>query len=260
MDSTTFLSVITVHYQDFSRLRFTMESLLPRLRRGEIEWVVIDGESEMASESERQFMAQVKQIAHAYVSERDEGIYDAMNKGVDLATGEYVLFLNAGDKLVPEFSITAVKNASQDSKPDMIWCKVRFEYPDGSFGVRKLRGPKWLFYGMPICHQGILFLTRRFSGMAYNTTYSIAADYDLLAGAVKSGAEVLLIQDVVSEYAQGGISQQNRKAGLREESRIRAARFGLPFILSRVLSGFKSMLWKISDFSPAFNRLWRRWI
>jgi len=258
MDSTAFLSVVTVHYQDFFRLRLTLESLLPRLADGKVEWVVIDGGSKLENEEEHQLMSRVESTADTYLSERDDGIYDAMNKGMKLAKGEYVLFLNSGDQLWPDFSLPSLRATIRDARPDMIWGQVQFEYPDGSFGVRKLRGPNWLVYGMPICHQSVLFLRRKFLEMEYNIRYEIAADYELLVRAVKSKMEVLLVQDVISKYATGGVSQTERKTALDEESQIRVEYFGFPRVFSTALSLLKAALWKFSDFSPALNRIWRK--
>lgn len=258
MNSNIFLSIITVHYQDYSGLKTTLESVLPKLNQAEVEWIVVDGGSIAVSANDQEIMATVEQHAHTFVSESDSGIYDAMNKGMRLALGEYVLFLNAGDKILAEFSPLSLKTTIGHSRPDMIWGRVQFEYPDGSLGVRKLRGPKWLVYGMPVCHQSVLFLRYSFSEMDYNIRYEIAADYELLARAVHAGAEVYLVQDIISEYAKGGVSQQSRKLSLREEGSIRVDHFGMPVVLSNMLSSLKGLLWKFSDFSPVFNRLWRK--
>lgn len=258
MHSDFSLSVITVHFEDYSRLNFTWASIRPLLKSSEIEWIVIDGNSKAAIPSERELLVRVEQDADVYVSEPDNGIFDAMNKGIKLASGMYFLFLNAGDRLSPAFSLDSLKRKVGEPFPDMIWGNTKYQYSDDTFAVKKLRKPAWMFYGMPVCHQSVLFLTHRFSNMPYNVNYQIAADYDLLARALNSGANTLLIKDIISEYSAGGVSQSDRWLSLTEENDVRVKNYAVPSWLGFLIKVVKLGLWKLNDFSPSLNRVWRR--
>jgi len=258
MNSTFKLSVITIHFEDYDSLRFTWESLQPYLDQQEIEWIVIDGNSKPAGETDRELMAIVEQNAHVYRSEPDLGIYDAMNKGIRFVTGLYFLFMNAGDRFSPDFKLADLVNRVDKSKPDMIWGNTNYQYVDGTFAVKKLRSPKWMIYGMPVCHQSVLFLTERFYEMHYDCELKIAADYDLLARALNSGASVALVDSIICEYSAGGLSQTDHWNSLAEENAVRVKNYRIPAWASWVLMIVKFGLWKLNDFSPGLNRSWRR--
>ena len=98
------LTVITVHLDDFDGLLRTCQSLRTTLSTKNVEWIVIDGGSVTHSKEQNLASDLAKSCATHYLSEPDDGIYDAMNKGTQLASGAYVLYLNAGDELHPKFS------------------------------------------------------------------------------------------------------------------------------------------------------------
>ena len=98
------LSIITINYNNLAGLRKTVESVLAQTYR-EFEYIVIDGAS--TDGSAEYVRAQADKLTY-WVSEQDTGIYNAMNKGVRAATGEYVLMLNSGDFLVDEYVVERI--------------------------------------------------------------------------------------------------------------------------------------------------------
>ena len=126
------LSIVTVHLNDIERLVQTQRSLEGILDSGSFEWIVVDGGSVPESDAQMRLFEKVKNSATILVSEPDDGIFDAMNKGTRLATGEYVLYLNAGDLLHPDFDLDRVFQVCESKKPGMIWGALRGQPPASS--------------------------------------------------------------------------------------------------------------------------------
>jgi len=254
------LSIVTVHLNDFSGLNFTLNSLFNIFEDERVEWIVVDGNSTPNNEQEYGIKESVELKATFWLSEPDEGIYDAMNKGMKLAKGEYVLFLNAGDRIDPDFSLNLLTEMNELSKPDMIWGQTSYEYPDGKFSVKKARSPAWAWYGMPVCHQSILFSRPFFENQVYNLDYKISADYDLLVRALKSGANVHMVVTVISEHAAGGLSQENKRKTLQEEEKVRLRHYPNLSAVNKLITLVHVAMSLLGDLSPGLNRLWRKWI
>ena len=114
------LSIITIHLNDFPGFERTLKSLGPVLGNAHVEWIVIDGGSNLAKDKTGSFML-VRSLAAHFISEPDDGIYDAMNKGTQLASGGYVVYLNSGDELHPDFQFNKLAGALDDGAAGMIW-------------------------------------------------------------------------------------------------------------------------------------------
>ena len=252
------LSIITIHLQDFDGLRATFKSIRGLSAEPRTEWIVIDGGSRPGADADRRLLAEVEDAADRFISEPDDGIYDAMNKGVRLATGEYLLFLNAGDRLTPEFRIETIADICANQKPGMIWAHVMREYADGKFGRVKCRKPRWAWATIPVCHQAVFFSRKLFDLMEYDTSLRIASDYDLLLRALKSGACVYLLDQVISEFTAGGFSQQQGRLARTERDLIRQKHYKIPTVLNKALSLADRAFAAVNAASPAFYRFWRR--
>ena len=96
MQDQPLISIITIHYNHGVGLRRTVESILAQTERKAFEWIVIDGGS---TDGSAEFLKGISADIDVLVSEKDGGIYDAMNKGLGKAQGQYVWFVNAGDAL-----------------------------------------------------------------------------------------------------------------------------------------------------------------
>jgi glycosyltransferase len=147
------------------------------------------------------------------ISEPDEGLYFALNRGLELATGEYVLFLGADDALAGG-AIDAISVAVGEARPDLIFGDVEVVGVDGS---------KWVQQGceapgrvggipraMPVCHQASLYsadVMRRLGG--FDTRYRIASDYDLYLRFLDADTEWLYVPVVIAEFRLGGASSRD---------------------------------------------------
>jgi len=203
-------SIITVTFNAAMPLRKTMESVAA-LTFTDFEWWVIDG----ASQDEtlgllEDFAARHPHICLQWVSEKDKGIYDAMNKGIARAQGEWVCLMNAGDIFhTPQVLSEIFANGSPPA--DVIYGNYHILYPNG-FAKAKITppAPPPLWQGMVINHQSLLIKTQWARRFPYRLD-SIAADYIQLAQMMTQGAVFYHINTFIADYEDGGQSSQRKE-------------------------------------------------
>ena len=137
------LTIITVCLNSEAVIEPTLRSIL-RDKPAELEYIVIDGAS---TDAPLDILGRYEQGIDILLSEPDDGIYDAMNKGTRLASGDYVLYLNAGDLLHEAFSLDGVTRSLSEERPDMIWGRSLDREPGGEAYPRKTRSPAWASCG-----------------------------------------------------------------------------------------------------------------
>jgi glycosyltransferase involved in cell wall biosynthesis len=230
------VSIITVTYNAAEGLRATLENI-SRSDYPNFEVIVIDGASTDGTlQVAEAFSARIDTL----VSERDGGIYDAMNKGLARATGEYVWFVNAGDLIHDPETITRLFDG-QPAGADIYYGETIIRSEAGDvLGLRKKKLPERLTWrsfrrGMVVCHQSIL--VRRAIAPAYNEAYRIAADVEWVLESLSRAGTVVNTHTVLSEFTLGGASSRHRKVALGERWRIMTARFG-PFVTWLAHIGF----------------------
>jgi len=251
------LSIITIHLNELAGLERTFNSLAPVAAEQSLEWIVIDGGSKLEG-ADIGVIDRVKSLADHFASEPDEGIYDAMNKGTRLVVGDYVLYLNAGDELHPEFNLQAIEGLTQTA-PAMIWGRCQERYENGSLIQVKTRSPSWAWYGMPVSHQAIFFRRDILGDTPYDSSFQIAADYDLVCRLLCSGAEVQQLDSVVSIFHRGGLSHISGDVSREEENQVRLKYFHVPVFAGKAIKNFKGMNARLAKIAW-LRRLWRRWI
>ncbi len=175
------LSIITVARNDFTRLGATINSLNDLYGDDRFEHVVVDGKS--TDDKTLELVLQTaKHKNYKFLSEPDEGIYDAMNKGARLASGRYLLFLNCGDQLVasPVQLDAWITSLDQETGVDVacFGCKVR----QGA-RVTVLQARAGTRHKMPTSHQAMLFSKGFVASHPYDIQYRIAADFNLYLSA-----------------------------------------------------------------------------
>lgn len=214
------LSIITVHYKDFASLELTLHSVAKIKKSGpSIEWVVIDGGSNFVGAEN--LRGAVEQTADVFISERDFGIYDAMNKGLKSATGDFVIFMNAGDCFAEEFSIQALMPRVGMEDVSMIWGAAY----EGTHLNRQLKVPRdvdALWYGMPTHHQAMLFRTSLAKKHLYDVSCTIAADYKLVCNVAREiGYRVVISPIPICVFDLTGVSSNRFWLGLQQQQTIR---------------------------------------
>jgi glycosyltransferase involved in cell wall biosynthesis len=224
-------SIITVTYNAEKVVERTLKSVAGQTYPN-TEHIIIDGASKdktLALIQNSRFKAQKFICA----SEPDKGLYDAMNKGLQRATGDYVWFLNAGDKLLSDTTIEeVVGHISQvDELPDIIYGETNLVSDAGKFlAHRRLKAPRRLTWrsfkmGMLVCHQS--FVVKRSIAPDYDLHYRLAADFDWCIRCLKNSKNIFNTHLVLSDFLIEGLSSQKRKASLRERFRIMSRYYGV---------------------------------
>ena len=232
------LSVITIVYNNVSDIERTLLSVIgqtyPR-----IEYIVIDGAS---TDGTMDVINRYKANLAVVVSEKDKGIYDAMNKGLALATGDYVLFMNSGDEIYAPDTVTQVFNTAAGA--DIYYGETEMYNQNWeSLGQRRHQAPeafnwKSFQYGMNISHQAI-YIKRSLCG-PYDLQYLYSADIDWIIRAAKKSATIVNTHRYVAKYLVGGVSKQKHLASLKERFRIFSKYYGLlPNLLNHVVIALK---------------------
>lgn len=220
------ISIITVVYNAKEPLRETLENL-KALKYDNKEIIVIDGDS---SDGTKSVIEHYSLDISVWVSEPDKGLYDAMNKGLRLSTGEYVWFINAGDKV---YSVDTLNNIfdGKEFHSDIYFGETLITTKDGvTLGLRKKKLPKKLRWqsfrhGMVVCHQSII-IKRRIAPL-YNLKYRYAADIEWVLESLKKARSIYNTHQILSIFTEGGISTTSRHASLKERFTIMRHHFGL---------------------------------
>lgn len=225
------LSVITVVYNNASDIERTIKSVINQ-SYSPIEYLIIDGAS---TDGTLAVIESYQTKISKLVSEKDEGIYDAMNKGLALATGDYVLFMNSGDEIYETDTVEKVfaSKAHADiyyGETEMLNANLQSE------GTRRHKAPKELTlasfrYGMCVSHQAIYI--KKSITEPYNPKYQLSADIDWILNALTKAKTVVNVDFYVAKYLMGGMSKQKHLQSLKERFKIFSHYFGtLPNIFN----------------------------
>lgn len=175
MSEIPYFSVVTVCRNETESIRLTCDSLCGQSFNN-VEWIIIDGGS---TDGTLDVLAEYKDRINVLVSEPDQGVYDAMNKGIARATGQYLVFMNGGDQFADNHVLQCVADAP---KADIIYGDILLAQDEGTMVVKRLPDTlprNFLMRGM-IPHQAAYYRRDLFKKYGnYDTSYSIAADYDL---------------------------------------------------------------------------------
>ena len=240
-------SVITCTYNAATELPRTLKSVAEQTYP-HVEHLLIDG---LSTDNTRtlisQYAEQMVQSHNPHVvevkAEADKGLYDAMNKGIALATGTYLVFINAGDVFPSPNTLEAVANAVGEAEtlPAVLYGDTDIVDVDGRFLRHRRpvprRGLSWRSFsrGMLVCHQASYALTELAKQTPYNPDYRFSADVDWCIRVMKageaSGLKLKNLQAVVANYLDGGMTVKNHRASLKERFAVMRAHYGLPLTL-----------------------------
>lgn len=220
------LSVITVVFNNVRDIERTVLSITGQTYASQIEYIVIDGAS---TDGTMAILEQYSSKIDVLISEPDEGIYDAMNKGLQLARGEYVLFMNSGDEIyVPE---TVERIFSRFKGADIYYGETEMINARGeSLGRRRHHAPlvfnwKSFRYGMNVSHQAIYI--RKSITAPFDRKYELSSDIDWIIRAAKKARIFSYNSDYVARYLIGGMSKKRHLKSLKERFNIFTHHYGL---------------------------------
>lgn len=218
------ISIITVSFNAERTIRNTIQSVKNQSFTN-IEYLVIDGKS---SDNTVQIIKEYESQISRWISEPDKGIYDAMNKGLEMATGKYVLFLNADDRF---FDGDVLSNIfSQSDGEDIFYGETKVVNQEGKIlGDRWHKPPKNLNvqsfrYGMCVSHQS--FIVKRKIAPSYNLKYSPTSDYDWVINCVRKATTIKNTGIYISKFMEGGVSSQNKFNALSQRFKIMVVHYG----------------------------------
>ncbi len=233
MDTPT-LTVITVVYNNVRDIERTIRSVIHQTYP-QIEYIIIDGNSiDGTVDVIKRYAGHISQ----WISEPDKGIYDAMNKGLSHATGDYVLFMNSGDEIYAEDTVAQVFASAPDA--DIYYGETEMYDEDWqSLGLRRHAIPthfNWrsFRFGMSISHQAI-YIRRSIVGR-YDPRYQLSADIDWIISAAKKANKIVNTRRLVAKYLVGGMSKKRHWQSLKERFRIFTKHYGLlPNIMNHLI-------------------------
>lgn len=176
----------------------------------EFEWVIIDGGS---TDGSVEYLKTQISDSTTWISEQDEGIYDAMNKGIALSQGQYIVFLNAGDLFPAADILTRVKALLSKSEiaPDVVLGGASLR-----FGEQKsvYRPPKpiesYIWHGLPANHQATYYKNALLIQNNYDCAYKICGDYFIIAHLYKQGIKVAYLDWPLVDFEFGGLSHNSK--------------------------------------------------
>lgn len=228
------ISVITVCLNTEDTIAETIESVLCQTYEN-VEYIIMDGcSTDKTLEIIRRYEEQPKMRVF---SGKDSGLYNAMNKGIDINSGDYILFLNSGDvfadkealsKVMAEIEITDTK------EPELIYGNVIRTYADGC-KLEKYPGRhivfKLLMMGRMPCHQSMLTRADIMRKYRFDESYKICADFDFLTRCLREHVQMQYVDVTVSKVdSVEGISSQAANLNLMRAEDDRSIRENYPLM------------------------------
>lgn len=213
------VTIITVAFNGARQIEATIRSVISQTY-GNIEYLVVDGGSD---DGTLDILRKYEDRIDYWVSERDTGIYEAMNKGVDLAGGNWINFINAGDELFDENTIGSIfSDVTKTHGVDVIYGDVLMVYPqyEGMSKIRKAGRLSDLWKGMQFSHQSVLIAAEYIKLNKFNPAYRLAADFDLLYSAYRQSRTFFYTGQTMASTSAGGVSDIKRVQVYRERLRI----------------------------------------
>ncbi|KPM49335.1 glycosyltransferase family 2 protein [Jiulongibacter sediminis] len=238
------ITIITITYNAEKVLERTLQSIAKQECKN-FEYLLIDGQSK---DGTLQLANKYRGLITSIVSEKDNGIYDAMNKGLAMAKGEFVWFMNAGDEIADESTMCKII-ANIHSDCDLIYGDAWFVNESGEIrGKRSDLTPhklkanmtwKDLKYGMLVCHQSLI--VRRSIAPAYIEN-NLSADIDWEIKSFKKAKKAVFLNYPIAKYLEGGISNQNLTKSLIDRYNVLKNHFGFfPNIYNHLVVLFRGI-------------------
>jgi putative colanic acid biosynthesis glycosyltransferase len=225
-------SVITVTLNDLAGLQATLVSTL-RQHHQDLEAIVIDGGSVGGT---KEWLSSQTDGRIRWLSEPDRGLYDAMNKGLDRARGEYVVFMNSGDTFADHEVLRKVAEAAAvQPRPDLVYGDAVDVTTSGRRLYKRARPYETLWRGMFTQHQAMFFSRSTIGSLRHGSTFRLSGDYDFIARfsrqATSSGGPSVTRLDIpLCCFQLGGRSDRGRLRALGEDFAIRRRTMGLGLI------------------------------
>ncbi len=226
-------SVITINYNNAEGLDHTIESVISQ-SFADFEFIVIDGGS---TDHSIDVIRKSEDKIDYWVSEKDAGIYNAMNKGTNCAHGEYCIFMNSGDSFYNRTVLETINNCNSDA--DIIVGKVSIDNHDNIISPPPLSGRLTFFhlYSGGIPHQGAFIRTSLLHKHPYDENLRIASDWKFfIQSLIFDNCTISFLDEYVARYNLEGVSSSNPELMKSEKDMILSTMFPI-----RVLEDYKAI-------------------
>ncbi|MDR1004285.1 MAG: glycosyltransferase [Prevotellaceae bacterium] len=225
--ATPVFSIVTVTRQAAATLEDTLQSVIAQTWHHK-EYIVIDGAS---TDGTLAIIDKYRAHITHLVSEPDKGLYDAMNKALALASGDYLCFLNAGDCFHEDDTLQLMAHQLHNGElPDILYGETAIVDDKHHFlRMRRLSAPDVLTWrsfrhGMLVCHQA--FFVKRTLAEPYDLRYRFSSDFDWCIRMMKKARTLHNTRLTLIDYLEEGMTTANHKASLRERFRIMSKHYG----------------------------------
>lgn len=234
------ISVVTIVFNDVAHILSTINNVDSQTARSRMEYIVVDGKS---TDGTSEVISANSSRIDRYICEKDNGIYNAMNKGLRAATGDYIIFINSGDVFSSTDVVEKVLAALQvpSALPALVYGSYQ-EVGNNAVCSRIIpcRSADKIWYGPVASHQSTFYNLSflKNCGLSYDESYRIAADYKLTLQVIKlSHHSCLRLPLCISNFDTSGISNTNMDAGLYEAHRVRQQVLGWSPFRCKLLTG-----------------------
>jgi len=199
------ITVITPTFNCEDKVSISIQSVLKQNNsKLDYEYIIMDGQSSDGTiDVVKQFMGQSDKII--LFSEKDNGIYDAMNKAVTHASGDYIIFLGAGDYLMDNI-FDAIEKALQSDNPDILYGYVMTRRGDKEEALVRYADKKYTYRILPVCHQAILAKRELFLEKTFDVAFKAVADQDWIMYMLKHKKSFMYIPEAIAFYEEDGFS------------------------------------------------------
>lgn len=209
------LSIITINYNNRDGLQKTIESVIAQTFK-DFEWIGVDGGS---TDGSRELIEQYAGHFAYWVSEPDKGIYNAMNKGIDQAKGDYIMFLNSGDWLYDKTSLE--RSFAYDFDADVMYGDCVFHYANREVMQRYPSNLTFeFFYRSSLAHCSSFIKREVLAKEHYNESYRIVSDLEFWVKLASEGGTFRHLDEFVSVFDTSGVSSTNHDLDLAERKQM----------------------------------------
>jgi glycosyltransferase involved in cell wall biosynthesis len=206
LSNISLVTIVTVTYNAEEYIEQTIQSILSQ-KTEEIEYIIVDGNS---SDNTLNIIKKHENNIDKIISERDDGIYYAMNKGINLANSQYIAFLNASDWYVDGAIEKIIERLKNNSSIDYLYGDINEYSEDGKY-LGLWKGNRGVFRGISIPHPASFIRTSILKEILFDTKYKIAADADLMLKVSRNPKTIMSYLPIqITNFRKGGISSNEK--------------------------------------------------
>lgn len=211
------VTIITVCYNAATELELTITSVLSQAFKS-MEYIIIDGDSQ---DGTLDLINKYKEGINFFVSEKDHGVYDAMNKGIECAHGEWVIFMNAGDSFYDNHVLSKIFSRTYEESVGVIYGDVNLVFPNCGNVIKRFDSIKGKDQPLSICHQATVTRGCLLKENRFNLSYKITADAHLFYSLWKKGVQFEYVPICMANFESvAGLSSTKYIQAFEERSKI----------------------------------------